>query len=422
MAGGIGFVMLRHVDVVVNPRASNALQYLGDLLHKRSYNVAFTNITPPFPRDVALSMLLAFLLLLVIGLFGRSWRLLVGAGIALGMAGLAGAESFFVGMGVAVLVALLSPDLGRIRTAVSLIVPAVAVYAIWLVPLAVSYVRLGGFRSITQVGPVDLPLWAILGAWGIVTPIAAYGIARSIPRIRESAAIRVLVVLLGVAGLGLIGSVLVSRVVGEAFDTLGRRHRYWPLLHLAVALFAAVGAYELLRWAIRQLGRIPAIGLSVLVLGLAFPSPLVASLALADRSPGPPILQSSLRGDGRTILNVLAPAPGLRCNAAIPEELARTRTVFSYTGYRLVTLSRRVRWRKFYEQEPRREERQAANDLLTNGSADAGRWLAVARAFDVDVVVGPPAAAASPAFQSQRPTWGLDEGRRYVVAWVGSCG
>jgi hypothetical protein len=421
MAGGIGFVMLRHLDVVMNPRANDALQYLGDLQHKRSYNVAFTNVAPAFPRDVALTMLLAFLLLLVVGLSHRSRPLLVGAGIALGMAGLAGAESFLVGMGVAAVTAVLSPGLGRLRTAVSLIVPALAVYAIWLVPLAVSYFRLGGFRSITQVGPVDLPLWAILGAWGIVTPIAAYGFSRSLPRIGESGGTRVLLVLLAASGFALIASALVTRLFGEAFDTLGRRHRYWPLLHLAMALFAAVGAYELLQWSARQLGRIPAVGISVLMLGLALPSPVVASLALANRTPGPPVLRATLRGDTHTILSVIAPSPGLRCNAAIPEELARTKSVFSYTGYRLITLSRRVRWRAFYEEATARRDRKAAGDLLTSGSADVDEWMAVARTFEVDLVVGDPSAAMTPAFQAVRTTWGSDEGRRYVAAWVGPC-
>jgi hypothetical protein len=421
MAGGIGFLKLRHLDVVMNPRAKDALQYLGDLQHKRSYNVAFNNVAPPFPRDVALAMLVAFLLLLVAGLARKNRPFLAGAGIALGMAGLAGAEAFLVGMGVAVVVAVLSPSLGRIRTAVWLIGPALAVYAIWLVPLAVSYLRLGGFRSITQVPPVDLPLWAILGAWGIATPIAAYGLARCVPRMGQSGGARVLIGLLATSVFALLASALVSRVFGEAFDTLGRRHRYWPLLHLAVALFAAVGVLDLLQRSVRQLGKVPAAGLSLLVLGLAFPSPLVASLALANRSHGPPVLRASLRGEPGTILNVIAPTPGLRCNAAIPDELAQRKTVFSYTGYRLVTLSRRVRWRSFYEQANVRKDRKAANDTLTAGSADVDAWLALARTYQVDLVIGEPAAAGTPAFQAVRTTWGTDESSRYVAAWVGAC-
>ena len=41
--------------------------------------------------------------------------------------------------------------------------------------MAVSYFRLGGFVDTTFLGPVALPAWAILGAWGIITPLALVG-------------------------------------------------------------------------------------------------------------------------------------------------------------------------------------------------------------------------------------------------------
>jgi hypothetical protein len=415
MAGGFGFLMLRQLDVVIDPRGENAVRYLGDLLHKRSYNVSFANLSPPFPRDVALIMMLAFLLLLILGLTRHSSTLLIGGGIALGMAGLAGAEAFFVGMGVAAVTALVAPR-EKLRTAVAVLVPALAVYAIWFVPVMVSYFRLGGFRDITQVVAVALPPAAILGAWGVSTPFAAFGLTRSISRVRDHAGHRVLFVLLAVSALAILASVLVPRVLGGGFATLGRRHRYWPFVHLAVALFAAIGARGVLDWAVHR-GKVLAVGLSALVVGLAVPSPLVASLALPRKSSPPPGVVSSVRGDPGTLLNVIAPAPGRNCEAAVPSELARS--VFSYSGYRLVLKSRRVRWRQISDHVPGDAERQAATEALTGGSVDVDEWRALAQAYGVDVVVGSPTPATMQVFQAAQETdWGLDGNRLYVVAWI----
>ena len=49
--------------MILVPRGAQTTKYLGDLLYKRSYNVAFANLSPPYPRDLGLPMLLAFLVL-----------------------------------------------------------------------------------------------------------------------------------------------------------------------------------------------------------------------------------------------------------------------------------------------------------------------------------------------------------------------
>ena len=117
LTGGLGFLALRKVDVVLDPRAEDALRYFGDLFHRRSYNAAFGQMTPAFPRDIALTLAVGFLLLAVVGLKKQSRPLLVASGVTLGMTGLTGAESFYVGMGAAVLVCLSPNQISRSRRA-----------------------------------------------------------------------------------------------------------------------------------------------------------------------------------------------------------------------------------------------------------------------------------------------------------------
>lgn len=426
LAGGVGWVLLRGIDVVLEPRGDAgraALRYGGDLLFRRSYNVAFHNLSPPFPRDLALALLIAFLLLLVAGVARRSLPLLAWGGAVLGLTGLAGGESFFVGGGVAVLTVLLVPGMSRLRAGAALLAPAAALYALWLVPLVWNYLRLG-FVSITLVGPVDLPPWAILVSWGISTPLAVWGVLRSLPGARTDPGLRVLVALLVVSGGILLASVLIPQTLGQAFLSLGRRHRYWPLLHLGVALWAALGATRLLEAAARR-RRGLAVALAAALLATALPSPLVASAALPRRLGAPPALQAALRGDPGSVFNLLSPAPGTRCTAAVPAGLSVH--AWAYTGQRHVlyvwsreykTNRARLRWRDIYAHIPGDDERIRANDILTTGS-DPDTWREVADRFGVDVVVVPAKHAGATAFRSvqgQEATGGSP-----LVFRLGSC-
>jgi hypothetical protein len=390
----------------------------------RPYNVAFFNQSPPFPRDIALLLLFAFLALLVAGLASRNTRILVSAGIVIGIAGLAGAESFFVGMAVALVTALLSPKLGRIRTAVSLIVPALAVYAIWLIPLAVSYLRLGGFVNITIRPPVNLTPLGILAAWGISVVVGAFGFIRWGPRARYDPGARVALVLVAVAGGMLLISVLIPEGLGESFLALGRRHRYWPLLHLGVAVYAGLGAFDLLIHAGRRHVAV-AVGIGLLLIALAIPSSVRPAFARVDPLGG--WLGPAVRGDPDALPNVLAPTSGWRCTAAVPPSL--TTTLFSYTGYRLVLFRwprytenlARIRWTDIYDHIPGDTERRAANEVIVTGMADPDSWRTLVRAYGVDVVVVAERHAGAAPFAGSPMHRAVGGTRRYVVVWVDSC-
>jgi hypothetical protein len=390
----------------------------------RPYNVAFFNQSPPFPREIALLLLLAFLALVVAGLAEKNTRLLVSAGIVLGLSGLAGAEAFFVGMGVAAVTAVLSPSLGRLRAAVSLIVPALAVYAIWLVPLAVSYLRLGGFVNITIRAPVNLTPLQILAAWGISSVLGVFGLIRWLPRAASDRRARVPLVLVVVAGSMLLLSALIPEGLGESFLALGRRHRYWPLLHLGVAIYAGLGASELLDRAVRWRAAF-AVGLGLVLIALAVPSAARPAFGRVDPLGG--WLGPAVRGDPQALQNVLAPVPGWPCIAAVPSPLDTE--LFSYTGYRLVLYhwSRytenlaRIRWMNIYDHIPGDAERQAENRLIVTGMTDPELWRMLVRKYGVDVVVAPAQRAGATPFEGS-PTERAARGtRQYVVVWVDSC-
>lgn len=439
IAGGLGFVRLHHIDLVVNPRGhggQNALKYLGDLLFLRSYNVSFAQLAPPFPRDVALLLLIGFMLLLVYALRHRSTSMLIGAGALAGASGLAGGESFITAMGIAAVVWLLPPaGLRRRRVFLALLVPAVAVYCIWLVPTFVSYLRYHGFANITRVGPVVLTPVAILVGWGLATPFGAYGFARWFPRIRRDPALRVIVMLMAVTAFILIIAGFVPKTGPfRGFMTLTRQHRYWPLFELGIALWAAIGLSDLLVWLWRSRWAAVTRGIAVItaivVLGLALPSPTVGTLALAKKfgTGTHSVLGKSLRGQADTVLSLVSPRPGWRCIAAVPLPLQPY--VFSYTGYRLVeerhanysTNQARIRWKDIYRYIPGDLARDRANGILTTGAGTASRFRALVRQYGVDVIVAPAADARSRNFAGYR----IEPAKpfrqvSYVVVWLHAC-
>jgi hypothetical protein len=188
-------------------------------------------------------------------------------------------------------------------------------------------------------------------------------------------------------------SALIVRLGGPGFTTLGRAHRYWPLVHLGVALWAAVGLTSLWeRWASR---RTVAVGGSLLVAAFALPSPVLASIALPHELPPPWLLRASLEGDASSPLNLLAPSTGQRCTVAVPPEIAPS--AYAYSGYRFVSFpySRddptraRIRWADVFEEITPLEQRLQDNRILLRGPLSSERWRRVARIYGVDKLLIP---------------------------------
>jgi hypothetical protein len=424
-AGGFGFFLVDGLDLVVDPRADNgadATRYAGDLLFVRSYNVSFLNLAPPYPRDVAVALLVAALFLLArAGRSGSRWEYAL-AGALLGLVGLTQTDAFAVGLLTAVGVAFVAPRGRRMSTGALILVPAAAVFALWAVPIAVSYVRLGGFVDTTVLPPIELPAWAILGAWGIVTPLAAVGMARAVRSFGDPG-VRVVVAALAAAALAVVASGLIPALFGEGFETIGRAHRYWPLLALPLALLAGLGAHfigaRLAQWA-----RPAAWGFAACVVALALPSPLIASLALPSEINTPVKLRRSLEGEGGQLLNVLARYGDGVCAAAVPSPGA----AFPYTGYQFVLFgdpsvrenAARIRWADIYDHIVPEAERVRDQELLMSGTATPEQFRAIVERYGLDFIVVPERAASAEAFAglSGRPVrlgalrrilFGLDE-------------
>ena len=421
MAGGWGFLVLRGPDLVVDPRAeggASAGRLLGDLLFRRSYNLALHNLSPAFPRDVAFALMHAYLFLLVVALKRRNRYLLASAGCVLGLIGLTGAETFLVGMAIAIVLSGLSTVSGRVRTGLVLVAPALLLWGLWAIPLSINYVRLGGFVN-TASPLVTLSPLAIVGAWGIALPVALYGYLKQ-PRYFFPEAKRVIQVLLVTAvGVTLVSGLLASWL-GPGFTTLGRPHRYWPLVHLGVALWAALGLTRLRdRWAARPL---IAIGGMIVIVAVALSTPLLASLALPQKLPSPWLLRASLEGDNQSPLNILAASVGQECTVVVPARYSQV--VFAYTGFRSVWFPystddptrARIRWATIYQNIASPDERLRDNQLLLSRSFRDDRWADVARAYGVDLLLLP--RAHSNDFPSEAATRvGPAYGQMAVVSW-----
>lgn len=431
LTGGFGFVLLREPEVILDPRQGGgaaALRYWGDLIATRPYNVGFQNLTPPFPRDVAYVLMVAALLFLVIGIRDRSTASLVAGGLTIGMVGLTGGETFIVSFLAAVMLTLTGAVIGRVRLAVAVIAPALAIYSLWAAPMVVEYFRLEGFVG-TAARPVVLTPLAVLGSWGLVTPFALYGLLRWLPRRGSTPGIAVLVAALTSAVVTLVASAALPLYLGRGFSTLGRDHRYWPLVFLALAPLAALGLTELVG-AVGRVRRGLGVAVGALTVVLAIPSPLLASIALPGERGSPELLADSLAGDPDTVLNLIAPRPGLRCVIATPIGLSHR--TFSYTGYRMVLFrwapgpihrnAPHIRWSGIYKHIPDGVERLEANRVLTGGSSDEAAWERAADSYGVDIVVVPAGRADSPMFEGLRKKQSnAASGRSFMVVWRRPC-
>ncbi|MEA2508195.1 MAG: hypothetical protein QOG21_277 [Actinomycetota bacterium] len=402
LCGGFGIGLLFDGglrDSVVDLPATK-VPWLGDILSRRPYNFAFNNIAPAYPRDVSFSLLVGFLLLLLIGLRGRSYLLLAMAGIVLGFVGLSGGEGVIVGSAVAVVVCLAQPEVRPVRAAVSVFLPMGLVWGTWLVPLIVNYFRFGGFVNTTHVGPVVLTWPFLLLSWGLATPFAVVGLAASVRSLRTPSILVPLVIVVVTAVI--MASNVIPDALGSSFLTFGRDHRYWSLCQLGVALFAALGATVVVERLRTYRAAMAAITIAVVALGIA--SPALGGALYPQKDPPNKLIEASLEGR-RTLLNALAPAPHRRCVVAVAGNLL-AREVFAYTGYRLVlwvivpgrTNWARIRWRDIYQQIPGDLERAADNRTLTRGTGPPARWRAVAHKYGVNFVVVPRAHAGSPVF------------------------
>lgn len=423
LAGGFGFLVARGPTIVENPRSEEALTYIGDFLSRRSYNLAFSNLSPPYPRDITYVLFPAFLLLVLVGLSRKRYGELIAAGSLLGLTGLMGAEVLIVGCGVVVLVAMLPGiELPRLKIVAAVLLPAVGLWSLWVVPLFVNYVQLGGFRSLAA-SPVTLPAASVFGSWGIAAPLAVVGGAVCVRRIKESPGVQVALLVVVVTGGLIVLPGGFEKVVGQGFKTLTRDHRFWPLLYGGVSLIAALGASWILERVWKR-ARVLSIAAGLLIAAVAISSPIAANLALPTAFEVDPALSASLRGQSATMLSLIDQGAGERRSLAVPR--ATGHVVFGYTGYRLTTFYwakhdfGHIRWRRILSVIGGRSSRETATEKLTTGSSSPQGWKRLAQKYGVDGVIAERRYAASPAFRECRIERTVAPSR-FIVIDVDSC-
>lgn len=332
LAGGFGWLITRSPEVVTFVRdLDEAKRYLGDFLVKRSYNMAMANLAPPFPRDLSYALFGCFLLLLVMGTKRKSVPLLVGAGIAVGMLGLTGGEAFFAALAISILATVIG-IYRRVVLASAILVPALGLYACWAVPMVLNYVEFGGFEDLSAL-PVSFPTLLILGSWGLTTPFAFYGGLRVLPEVKFSIEARILLITLIVPAVTVLLTSLAGSILPEGISTLGRPHRYWPLLYFGLALFASIGAALFAEWLGRLRWYVGATA-SLAIVAAAGLSPLLTSLQYGRQIKVESMLHRALSGNSASVLNVVSPRPMGNCVVAAPASIGRM--VVAYSGFRLV--------------------------------------------------------------------------------------
>ncbi|MGH2736771.1 MAG: hypothetical protein ACRDKZ_14415 [Actinomycetota bacterium] len=415
LSGGFGFLVSDGPVLITDIRTpGEASRYLGDFISKRSYNLAFHNLAPAYPRDLTYVLLGGYVLLLVLAIKRRSLALLVGSGIVSGMIGLTGGEAFFVSLGVSAATVVFIGQ-RRIATGAALFGPALGLYAVWAGPMVVNYLRYEGFSDLSAL-PVGLPPAAILGSWGLTTLFAAVGLPIWSRRLKGNQYLRILPIALAVPGAILLLTSIGGESLPPGLTTLGRPHRYWPLMYLGVAMFAAVGAAYTVEW-LRRVTILAPLVVTLMVIGAAGASPLLASIAYIDRYRPDLFLYGGLVGRRDSLLLELSPQPEGGCSVAVPAYLSRR--VPAFTGYRIVYYAgitddpARIRWPSI-DIVPR-TKRKGDNKLLVSGRVHPSHLDALIDRYDLDAVVMPPEASFSPAFAGYQKFSG-ESGE--VIVWI----
>jgi hypothetical protein len=277
LIGGFGWMTVGGPDFILSPTLA---RYGADLV-VASPNSVYELFPPALPRELGVVLLGAAGVAMMISgrrLDPRAW---IGAGVAIGLAGLVSVPVFVIGLIWIVAVAIGEARGFRLRAALTMLVPAAALFGLWLGPVAVNYVRLGGFVDITPQLGVEWPFYESLWSWGLLFPLAVAG-AFFVTRTGSSAVRKALLIAGGTVVL------LAVTLVRAAFDwdlggnaTLLHQGRVWPVAHLLGAALAGVAIAALYEFVRRRSRLAATVGVAALV-AVGAASPALASIRLTE--------------------------------------------------------------------------------------------------------------------------------------------
>jgi hypothetical protein len=389
MAVGVGISLL--------PKVNNVIPIPPTAGPRGSYNASYSNLHPPLPRDLGYILILAVVLLVLAAVVNKSLKWSFGAGIVLGLTGLSSPEAFLVGLVMALVVALLQRELGRLAIGGSIALPALAVYSIWLFPLVVNHFRLGGFVNTTLSRAEVLSPARVLISWGLATPLSVYALFRWLQSDRDGPERRVIVAFLLSATLMVFSSSALVYFHGERLNIVAWPPRYWPILYVGLALLAGVGFVSLV-------GRLAAwrkvagrtLASAILVLAVAVPVKVNIDLLRKEhRGRMSHAVAMAILGQGSNFLTEVGRNGQRKCVVAAPPGTVSL-LVFGYTGYRQVGYRggvnqtrnfARIRWKDIYLRIGDERQRLADNRVLTTASGGRAEWRRVANKYAVNMIV-----------------------------------
>lgn len=275
LIGGFGWIAAGSPDFVASPREA---RYGADLV-AASPNSVYQLLPPALPRELGL-VLLAIAALLAVEMARRRdlWSA-ARAGVAIGIVGLVSVPMLVSAVvWVAIVMLAMRRDL-RGRAVAVLGGAALATFALWVAPVAVDFLRYGGFVDVTERLGVEWAVPTSLAGWGLLLPLALGGLGVLLtqpPVVR-----RPLVAMVVAATLLLAVSWMRGRFGWSLLEnqTLLHQGRFWPPAHLVGAALGGLGLVALYGW-LQTKGTALATGVVAVILTLGAASPVFASIDL----------------------------------------------------------------------------------------------------------------------------------------------
>ena len=274
LIGGFGWVLAGGPAFI---NAPDEARYGADLV-VASPNSVYELFPPALPRELGLVMLAAtgFLVVRLLESPNRSHH--VALGVLVGCLGLVSVPMFVPALLWIGAVSVVTRERARRATAVVL-GSAIAVFGLWLGPVAGYAGRYGGFVDISPKLGREWPLVTALGAWGLLLPLAVIGVAiaaRSGERTRRplgAMTLAVILLLVAAAARGRFGWELSGN------ESLLHSGRVWPVLHLLGAAFAGL-ALDAIIQRLRAVNIGVSVAVAVTFFGIASLSVLMAAVGL----------------------------------------------------------------------------------------------------------------------------------------------